>query len=120
MEKKLRTLGPFFGFKKLGENYLTGRIKSEKEEAFNTTISNEIGKSNLNGKKFAEEMFEIKNILEKIWTRFEENEIEKEKELKWKYAAAVMDKIFFYLMIIFMCVTFVSIIMSIPNFYKGT
>ena len=39
-------------------------------------------------------------------------------ELKCKYAAIVMDRFFFYVALIYAIITFVALIMSIPNFYN--
>ena len=43
---------------------------------------------------------------------------QEEKELKCKVAAIVMDRLFFFLALIYAIITFVALIMTIPNFYK--
>ncbi len=43
---------------------------------------------------------------------------QEEQELKCKFAAIVMDRFFFYLTLIYAIITFVVLIMSVPNFYK--
>ena len=45
------------------------------------------------------------------------NELE-HKEVKWKHAALVFDRLFFFLSLFGALVTFSSIIMSSPDFYK--
>lgn len=45
---------------------------------------------------------------------------EENKELKWVYAAKVIDKLFFYLSIIYFIITFSLFVLSIKNFYKPT
>ena len=48
----------------------------------------------------------------------EEESIE-EKELKWKYAAFVVDRLFLFLSTIFFIFTFFPIILTMPNFYHA-
>ena len=50
------------------------------------------------------------------------NEIKENEdmELKWKFAALVMDRFFFYVTFIYFIVTFIALVMSSPNFYKGS
>ena len=51
----------------------------------------------------------------------EENEFEKslkEEQLKYKYAALVMNRFFFVGTILYFVIAFCSAILSIPNFYK--
>ena len=47
-----------------------------------------------------------------------EDKLREEKELKFKLAATVMDRLFFFLAIFYFIVTFSSILLAIPNFYK--
>ena len=47
----------------------------------------------------------------------ERGELE-EQELKFKYAAIVMDRFFFYVSIFYSIVTFIGLILSMPNFYS--
>ena len=45
-------------------------------------------------------------------------EIVDDTELKCKYAALVLDRLFFCIVSIYALITFIALIMSIPNFYK--
>ena len=45
----------------------------------------------------------------------EQNE---DQELKCKFAAIVMDRFFFFVALFYAIITFVSLIMSVPNLYK--
>ncbi len=60
----------------------------------------------------------IENLLSNIWneTSGKSDEI---KEIKWKYAGIVMDKLFLYLSLIYFVFTFFPLIFSLSNFYKG-
>jgi hypothetical protein len=49
-----------------------------------------------------------------------EEKLLEEKQLKSKFAALVLDRFFFVLSILYTIVTFIGIIMSVSNFYKGT
>jgi len=40
--------------------------------------------------------------------------------IKWKYISTVLDKIFFYILIIYFFISFIAAVLSLPNFYKFT
>lgn len=63
-------------------------------------------------------LLKIDKRIEKILEKYEENEINDEKKLKWRYAALVLDTLFLYITIIAVIITFTAIIMSNPNLYK--
>ncbi len=63
-------------------------------------------------------LLKIDKRIEKILKKYEENEINDEKKLKWRYAALVLDTLFLYITIIAVIITFTAIIMSNPNLYK--
>ncbi len=63
-------------------------------------------------------LLKIDKRIEKILKKYEENEINDEKKLKWRYAALVLDTLFLYITIIAVMITFTAIIMSNPNLYK--
>ena len=72
-------------------------------------------------KKFSAELtLCLKNIEELLVERIDEKweKIKREEaELKFKFAAMVIDRLFFYLAIVYSFVTFASIILTVPNFY---
>ncbi len=121
MVKFFRVFGKILGFKPLDEDEGETKQKDSlfKKTSSTTETANKV-KSNFSDEKLANAIFEILETLKKMYKRFEADEIDEEKEIKWKYAAVVMDKIFFILTLLFTLITFVSIIMSIPNFYKAT
>jgi hypothetical protein len=49
---------------------------------------------------------------------FEDNE--SNRELKWQFAAIVIDRFFFYLTILYSVITFIIFVLAIPNFYRFT
>ena len=57
-------------------------------------------------------------LLTEEFGQVEEKRWHEEKELKYKFAAIVMDRFFFYLANIYFLITFSSLILAIPNFYK--
>jgi len=121
MVKFFRIAGKILGFKPLGEEDLGD--KKEDSLFIATKRTGEISgkaKTGFSDEKLANAIFDIQATLKKMYKRFEAEEIDEEQEIKWKYAAIVMDRIFFILTLLFTIITFVSIIMSIPNFYKGT
>jgi hypothetical protein len=42
----------------------------------------------------------------------------KRKELRFKFAAIVLDRLFFYLALFYALITFAGLLLSIPNFYN--
>ena len=65
----------------------------------------------------------VQNIENILSDEFGEDDIERireMKELKFKFAALVMDRFFFWLSIIYFIITFSVLVLSIPNFYKLT
>ena len=69
-----------------------------------------------------ENKLNIKSILnrknKKRHDQVSENEILDEQELYFKYAAIVFDRLFLCVAFIYALITFVTLIMSNPNFYK--
>ena len=63
---------------------------------------------------------EIEAILNKEFGEDDIERIREEKELKYKFAAKVIDRFFFYLSIIYFIATFTALVLAIPNFYKLT
>ena len=60
---------------------------------------------------------EIEAILYKEFGQDDIERIREDKELKFKFAARVVDRLFFYLSIIYFIVTFTTLVLAIPNFY---
>ncbi len=72
-------------------------------------------KFNLNLKKI---LRKISNDLEYIKQSQEEKDEDELLMLKWKYVTMVIDRLFFYLIIFYLFITFVSIILTSKNFFK--
>ena len=60
----------------------------------------------------------IDKTIDKLLDKNEADEFQADKLLKWRYAALVLDTLFLYISIIYLVVTFISIVMSVPNLYK--
>ena len=60
---------------------------------------------------------EIEAILYKEFCEDDIERIREEKELKFKFAARVFDRLFFYLSIIYFIITFTALVLALPNFY---
>jgi len=118
MVKFFRIAGKILGFKPLGEEDLGD--KKEVSLFIETKSTTSKVESSFSDEELANAIFDIQATLKKMYNRFEVEEIDEEQEIKWKYAAIVMDRIFFILALLFTIITFISIIMSIPNFYKAT
>ena len=60
----------------------------------------------------------IEKILKNIWSETIDKREEEIKELKWKYAGIVLDRLFFYLSILYFLFTFFPLIFTVANFYR--
>ena len=60
----------------------------------------------------------IEKILNNIWSETEDKWKEEIKEIKWKYAGIVVDRLFFYLSVIYFLFTFFPLVFTMSNFYK--
>ena len=60
----------------------------------------------------------IEKILNNIWSETKDKWKEEIKEIKWKYAGIVVDRLFFYLSVIYFLFTFFPLVFSMSNFFK--
>ena len=60
----------------------------------------------------------IEKLLNNIWKETEDKWVDEIKEIKWKYAAIVMDRVFLYLSVIYFVATFFPLIFSMANLYS--
>ena len=60
----------------------------------------------------------LDSVAESIFTNPQPKQPEEDPMLKCKFAAIVMDRLFFFVSLFYAIITFVSLIMSIPNLYK--
>ena len=65
-------------------------------------------------------LVKIDKSIGKLLKKHEADEINNEKILKWRHAAIVLDTLFLYVSIVYVIITFISIIMSAPNLYRPT
>ena len=88
----------------------------EKSAKKNVSIKNNVLSDNSIEKRIGK----IEEFLNDSENEKSEEKLLEEKHLKNKFAAIVLDRFFFVLSILYTIVTFVGIIMSVSNFYKGT
>ena len=112
-------LAHFFGMKSLKKTNLIKPINEFLKENTNVTVE-DVTKMEVVKKEetFTKHIQNIEEILKENQTERQEDNLREEKELKFKLAAAVIDRLFFFLAIIYFLIAFSSLIMSIPNFYK--
>ncbi len=60
----------------------------------------------------------IEDLLREAKEESEQEKIREDEELKYKYAALVMNRFFFIAAFAYFIVAFCSVILSTPNFYK--
>lgn len=60
----------------------------------------------------------MQKSLNEIWNEINNKKQEEKIELKWKYAALVMDRFFFIISIVYFLVTFISIVLTVKNLYR--
>ena len=95
--------------------------KSSNENQSNIETKNEsfeVIKNNPAEDKLLKILIKIDKSIDKFIDKKEDDEFQAYKVLKWRYAALVLDTLFLYISIIYLVVTFISIVMSVPNLYK--
>jgi len=60
----------------------------------------------------------IESILREARREQDEDRHREEQELKFQFAAIVLDRFFFYLALIYAIITFAGLVLTIPNLYK--
>ena len=58
-----------------------------------------------------------KTEMQNVSTKYLKESIHEENEIKYKFAAIVLDRFFFFLSILYFIITFISLILAIPNLY---
>ena len=95
--------------------------KALKNNQSNDEVKNELFeviKNNPTENKLLKILVKIDKSIDKLLEKNESDEFQANKVLKWRYAALVLDTLFLYLSIIYLVITFISIVMSVPNLYK--
>jgi hypothetical protein len=114
MEKIAVKLGAFFRMKKMNFSKIEDVNTERIDDLIDTYNINEIKNPDM------KRLFNIDKNLKNIWTEMQARAEEEKREIKWKYAAIVMDRLFFFLTVIYSLVTFCSTVLSIPNLYRFT
>jgi hypothetical protein len=71
-----------------------------------------------NDKLIVRHLSNIEDLLKETKEDNDQEKILEEEELKYKYAALVMNRFFFFGSIVYFIIAFCSAVLSIPNFYK--
>lgn len=71
-----------------------------------------------NDEKFYECIKTIQQDLSSMWKEMSERNSEEAKEIKWKYAAIVFDRLFFYMSLVYTFITFITFVMTVKNLYR--
>ena len=115
MEKVICKLGSFFRMKKMDFSKVESDNVVEdinlQDAAFNI---NEIKNPDV------KRLFNIDRNLANIWNEMKERAVEETKEVKWKYAGIVLDRLFLFVTLFYSIITFCSTVLSIPNLYRAT
>ena len=133
MEKLIVLMGKIFGMKKmdfskvehadvkkLNDIFKYTFKKNENKDALKSNQSKDTLKVNQINNSELKHLLSIEQNLKNIWNEMQARTEDENKEIKWKYAAIVMDRLFFYLTLIYSLITFCSTVLSIPNLYKFT
>ena len=108
-------IDPFLGLKKIKINKVEDLVKEIEIDTPEQSLAiKDIVDPNL------KRLSSIDKKLTRIVNDIESNTEDQHRMIKCKYAATVMDKLFFYILIIYFIITFISLILSIPSFYKFT
>ncbi len=63
-------------------------------------------------------LYNIERILTNMISLVNENRYDEIKAIKWKFAAFVIDRLFFYLSLLYFFFTFFPLIFTAPNFFR--
>jgi hypothetical protein len=108
-------LAKLFRMKRLDFSNKIDVLKEEDTFTFDSNVAN-VKEKDSNALKTDK----IERILISILKELKENKKEEDLLTKWKLAALVMDKLFFYLSIIYSVVTFCSILLPLPGFFRSS
>jgi hypothetical protein len=132
MEKTVVLMGRIFGMKKMDfskvEHADVEKISNIFKYALKTNENKDASKSNqskdtlkvnqINNPEL-KHLINIEQNLKNIWNEMQARTEDENKEIKWKYAAIVMDRLFLCLTLIYSLITFCSTVLTIPNLYKS-
>jgi hypothetical protein len=132
MEKLIVLMGKIFGMKKmdfskvehadvkkLNDIFKYTFKKNENKDALKSNQSKDTLKVNQINNSELKHLLSIEQNLKNIWNEMQARTEDENKEIKWKYAVIVMDRLFFYLTLIYSFITFCSTVLTIPNLYKS-
>jgi len=129
MEKSIVLMGRIFGMKKMDFSkvehadveILNGFLEAnQSKDASKSNQSKDTLKVNQINNPELKHLISIEQNLKNIWNEMQARTEDENKEIKWKYAALVMDRLLFFLTLIYSFITFCSTVLSIPNLYKFT
>ena len=117
-------MGKIFGMKKMDFSKIEHADVEILNGLLETTVkanqSKDTLKVNQINNQDLKHLLSIEQNHKNIWNEMQARTEDENKEIKWKYAAIVMDRLFFYLTLIYSFITFCSTVLSIPNLYKFT
>ncbi len=100
------------------------RIGRNKIEPFDETMI-ELSQISFNPKSEIDEkliryLMDMNQVVSFTYKHFYRKRVEELKDLKWKFAAIVMDRLFLIITSVYFIITFGSLVLSNKNFYKPT
>ena len=95
--------------------YYNHTINNENLESDNVESLSESKQNNIDSKQLKK----IKESFDFICKEINQTKDMELRELKWKYAALVMDRLFLIISIIYFSIVFISVILSMKNLYKS-
>jgi hypothetical protein len=108
-------IGPFVGLKKIDCDKIESVVESFDLDSPDKSLTvNDIKNPDM------KRLFSIDQKLTKIVNDIESKYNDQNRIIKWKYISTVLDKIFFYILIIYFFISFITAVLSLPNFYKFT
>jgi len=121
-------MGRIFGMKKMDFSkvehadveILNGFLEAnQSKDASKSNQSKDALKVNQINNLELKHLISIEQNLKNIWNEMQARTEDENKEIKWKYAAIVMDRLFLCLTLIYSLITFCSTVLTIPNLYKS-
>lgn len=111
-------MGRMLGMKKMDFNAIQLRPETARTLFREPPTKSTVEKMNDENEEFLQPIKEIEKLLRTFYHEQKEEDIRESREVKWKYASLVLDKLFFYLSLIYFVVTFFPLIFTMVNFYK--
>ena len=115
-------LAPLLGMKRMSLNIQKIKNENRNLDCLNDYLESDsnitVSSIPSNDSDLIKKLIRIEKLISNIWDNINEKENEEEQEMKWKYMAIVMDRLFLIFSILYFVITFIPMIMTVGNLYR--